>query len=348
MSSGTQNIPLIRLEQRVEDLKRGFKLNTTSSLITLGAGHPVVNITATGQLGINVLTPNTLSAICIRNNDQISWQNASSFVTRVPDSVGVATRDAGARIYKSSDNNFYIDSMDGNTVFRRGGVPGAGDLLYFSNTVFISGTTGNVGFSNSAPEARIHVGTGDLLLENNRQIQFKNASGATRGILRVGSSGLTSITSPGALSLNVNSDTAESQAISIASDGRVNVISNLYTSRTFKFIPVPEGLATAGSTISAPAIVSGLATYGGPAGTVNFPSATVIDGELPSNSPVGTSFQFVFINAGTGTITMAGATGLTFLGVAVNFGTFSVGIARTYLFRKTGSNAFDVYTISTS
>ncbi len=45
---------------------------------------------------------------------------------------------------------------------------------------------------------------------------------------------------------------------------------------------------------------------------------------------------------------MAGATGLTFLGVAVNFGTFSVGIARTYLFRKTGSNAFDVYTISTS
>lgn len=350
MSGGTQNIPIIRLEQRVEDLKRGFKVNSTSSLISLGIGQqPILNITSSGLIGVNVSSPNTQSIITIKNNDQIGWQNASAFLTRVPGSTSVTTRDAGSRIFKSSDNNFYVDNMDGNIIFRRGGVVSGANFL-FSNTIFISGTSGNVGFSNSAPEARLHVGAGEILLENGREIQFKNASGISRGVLTVGSSGLASLTAPGALSLNVNSDSTETQAISIASDGRVNVISNLYTSGMYRIIGAPTVSSTAGavSLTAAQALARVFTSTASTAVTLTFPTGTLIDAELPSNSPIGTSFEFTIVNAGssTGAITLAAApAGLSFY-ISVQTSTIAINTARTYLFRKTGTNTFDVFTLS--
>jgi hypothetical protein len=350
MSSGTQNIPLIRLEQRVEDLKKGFKLNTISNLVTLGAIIPIINITSSGLIGVNVASPNTQSIITIKNNDQIGWQNASAFLTRTPSSTSVTTRDAGSRIFKSSDNNFYIDNMDGNTVFRRGGIVSGSNFL-FSNTIFISGTTGNVGFSNSAPEARIHVGAGDILLENGREIYFKNASGTNRGVLTVGSSGLASLTAPGSLSLNVNSDSTEIEAISIASDGRVNVISNLYTSGMYRIISAPTISSTAGATTLTAAQILGrvFVSTAATAVTLTFPTGNTIEVGLPENSPIGTSFEFTIVNAGssTGAITLVSNTGLTFY-IAVTTSTIAINTARTYLFRKTGTNTFDVFTLSMS
>lgn len=342
MSGGSQNIPLIRLETRLDSFRKAFKVNTTSNLSTFGAGVPSVNIAASGDIGLNVATPNAGYILTIKNNEQIGWQNARGIISRA------TATDAGSRILKGPDNNLYIDSLDGNTIFRRGGVGAS-----LSNTIFVSNTTGFIGFNNNNPESIVHIGGGNLLLENNRQISFKNASGTTRGILTVGTSGMTSLISPTSLSLNVGSDSTEVQGILISSDGKVNVNSNLYTlSGFYGVISAPTVSSTAGAvTLTAAQTLARVwISTASTAVTLTFPTGTLIDAELPVNSPIGTSFEFTIVNAGTstGAITLAAApAGLSFY-IAVSTSTIAINTSRTYLFRKTGTNTFDVFTLSMS
>jgi len=358
MSSGTQNIPLIRLEQRVEDLRKGFKLNSTSSLLTIGASYPILNITSSGLVGINVASPNTESVITIKNNDQIGWQNASAFLTRVPSSVSVLNRDAGARIFKSSDNNFYIDNMDGNTVFRRGGVVSGANFL-FSNTIFISGASGNVGFSNSAPEARLHIGSGDLLLENNRQISFKNTSGSIKNAFTVNTANSLLVTAPNQLILRAGSDFTTVEGIRIHSDGTVGIsgtktpvtpITDLHVEgnqfikgNRYYFTTLADFTTTA--TISGAELVAGWirpsATTGTP--SLTFPTATSIDSALPPGAPTGTTFEVMITNVGTVAFTLVTNTGLSFSPALV--ASMPAGTNRLYVFIKFGTASYGVYLV---
>jgi len=340
MSAGSQNIPLIRLETRLDAFRKAFKVNTTSNISTFGAGVQSLNIAPSGDIGLNIATPNAGYILTIKNNEQIGWQNVRGMISRT------TAVDAGSRILKGTDNNLYIDSLDGNTIFRRGGVGAS-----LSNTIFVANNTGFIGFNNSNPEAVVHIGAGNLLLENNRQISFKNSSGTTRGILKVDTTGLTSITSPVSLSMNVGSDSTEVQGMLISSDGRINAVGDLYTSKMFFNVMSAPTLVTATATITAAQILSRvLVTQTSTGITLTFPTGSNIDAELPSNSPVGTSFQFTIVNAGnsTGAVTLGAApAGLTFY-IAVTTSTIAINTSRTYLFRKTATNTFDVFTLSMS
>lgn len=134
------------------------------------------------------------------------------------------------------------------------------------------------------------------------------------------------------------------RAVSITSDDTVNVTASSF----YKVITTPIVVSTTPYTMLAADIINGLiqATTGSSA--LTFPTGTLLDAALPINSPIGTSFQCTITNGSGGTITVASATGLTFQAIAVNIGTFSNGSSRTYLFRKTGTNTFDVYTLSLS
>jgi hypothetical protein len=138
------------------------------------------------------------------------------------------------------------------------------------------------------------------------------------------------------------------RAISISSSDKVDVT----TTGLYKIMSAPT-TSSAGGNVNAFAadIINGIfISTASAAVTLFFGTGAQIEALLPANSPIGITFQFTVINAGSssGTITLGTApAGLTFHS-SVAATTIGINTSRTFLFRKTGSNAFDVYTISTS
>jgi len=340
-----KNAFLERVEQRLESLRRAFK-TSTSNTISLGVNSPSLNIDASGQIGLNVATPNTGYIVTFKNNEQIGWQNSSNFLSRT------TTRDAGARILKSNDNNFYIDNLDSNTIFRRGGVGAS-----LSNTVFISGSTGFVGFSNNSPEATVHIGSGALLLENNRQIFFKNSTGANRAALSVNTTNFLLLTAPDQLVLRAGSDSSTVEGLRVNTDGKVAIAgggsnfralaelhvggSSMITGTPYRIL-TPASYAATG-TISASDLINGVININSTTTvTLTFPTGTVIDGSLPTDSPVGLSFEVHIVNPGNALHTLsAPASGVTFRPPLAT--SMTPNSSRIYLFNRTGAAQFDAF-----
>jgi hypothetical protein len=340
-----KNAPLERIDQRLEILRRGIKVST-SNTISIGVNSPSINIDISGQIGLNVATPNTGYIITFKNNEQIGWQNSSNFLSRT------SARDAGARIFKSNDNNLYIDNLDANIVFRRGGLGAS-----LSNTIFINGSTGFIGFNNSSPEAVVHIGSGSLLLENNRQIFFKNSTGANRTALSVNTANFLLLTAPDQLVLRAGSDTSTVEGLRVNTDGKIAIsgggsnfraLAELHIGGSSMIAGVPFRILTPASyittaTISATDLINGVININSTtAVTLTFPTGTVIDGSLPTDSPIGLSFEVHIVNPGNATHSLtAPASGVTFRPPLV--ASMTPNSARIYLFNRTGANQFDAF-----
>lgn len=340
-----RNANLERIEQRLESLRRGIKIST-SNTITLGANYPSINIDASGQIGLNIATPNTGFIVTLKNNEQIGWQNSSNFLSRT------TTRDAGARLVKSNDNNFYIDGLDGNVIFRRGGLGAS-----LSNTIFINGSTGFIGFNNSAPEATAHIGAGALLLENNRQIFFKNSTGSNRAAVSVNTANFLLLTAPDQLLLRAGSDSSTVEGLRVNTDGKVAIAgggstfralaelhiggSSMITGTPFRIL-TPTSYTTTG-TIAATDLINGLININSTTTvSLTFPTGTVIDGFLPTDSPVGLSFEVQIVNPGNALHTLVvPASGVTFRPPLA--ASMTPNSSRIYLFNKTGAAQFDAF-----
>jgi hypothetical protein len=95
----------------------------------------------------------------------------------------------------------------------------------------------------------------------------------------------------------------------------------------------------AAATLTIAQLLTGIIQYTGAAATLTLPTGTLIDAGILSGLAVDRAFQFSVINTGSGTATLATATGLTLVGsMAVALGT-----SATFRVRKTAANTFTVY-----
>ena len=102
---------------------------------------------------------------------------------------------------------------------------------------------------------------------------------------------------------------------------------------------------TAGATVTAAQLVSGLFTFNGTAGNMVLPTVALLEAELPSVQKPNVAFDFYVINidaAGSDAITVAVGAGWTLVGA----GAVAVNTSGHFRARKTGDGAWTCYRIS--
>lgn len=93
-------------------------------------------IDSSGRVGIGTIAP-VAAGLTIGYNNILAFPNATNSYSAT----------SGAQLFKFSDNNFYIDSLDGNIIFRRAN---------YNESVRID-ATGNVGIGITSPVAKFDL-----------------------------------------------------------------------------------------------------------------------------------------------------------------------------------------------
>ena len=100
---------------------------------------------------------------------------------------------------------------------------------------------------------------------------------------------------------------------------------------------------TAAATLTGAELLTGIITYNGVAASLTMPLGSALDAAITGgNLPVGFAFEFVVINLGAATATMAVNTGVTFVGTLTVLTLTSV----RWRVRKTAASTFIVYRVS--
>ena len=100
---------------------------------------------------------------------------------------------------------------------------------------------------------------------------------------------------------------------------------------------------TAAATLTGAELLTGIITYNGLAASLTMPLGSALDTAITGgNLPVGFAFEFVVINLGAATATMAVNTNVTFVGVLTVLALASV----RWRVRKTAASTFIVYRVS--
>ena len=136
----------------------------------------------------------------------------------------------------------------------------------------------------------------------------------------------------------------------VLSDGQANVKLAIDTNsaiwavngQPFFNSPTPAAKTVAG-TLTVDQLLAGIITYNGLAATLTMPLGSDLDTAITAtNLPINFAFEFVVINLGATTATMAANTGVTFVGTLTVLTLTSV----RWRVRKTAASTFIVYRVS--
>lgn len=89
-------------------------------------------------------------------------------------------------------------------------------------------------------------------------------------------------------------------------------------------------------------LLLGMVRWNGAAATLTLPTGTDIENGVPASFPTNHSFDFSVVNAGSGTVTLGTATGLTLIGGM----TVAAGASGMFRVRKTAANTYTFYRLS--
>jgi len=104
--------------------------------------------------------------------------------------------------------------------------------------------------------------------------------------------------------------------------------------------PTPASKSAA-ATLTGAEILGGIVQYTGSAATLTMPTASAINTAIPFTLLTDHAFEFIVINTGSGTATMALGTGITLVGTM----TVTAGTSARFRVRKSGSTAYVMYRV---
>ena len=187
---------------------------TDGTIKFITENNPVMEITTAGT--VKVGTESMVSTIDVFGNVLQTLHTADTASPNLIHMKGRGTPGTPAAVQDGDMLGVYMASGHDGTAYIDGagiiaevdGTPGTNDMpgrLIFATTPdgqfgpvdrMVIKNDGKVGIGTTDPAANLHIGGGDLLLDNNQAINFKNAAGAAKSILSLSSGDITQIGTP--------------------------------------------------------------------------------------------------------------------------------------------------------